>query len=184
MRIVMRFGGGQSSWEKGVGHWTFQAKSCMTLKEILFLISRLDETAVQKFAPIGKMLSFQNCKEICAKTRNQQGEWRFSSFDDETLYGIQKLKIFNSYLLVLKPSKSSSSSQVFRASTLFLWNHDGSACFGVLCSEQENHTDKEMGKSLASQSSEKRLLSKINSDIREKGSFNGEDDFLEEAGAR
>lgn len=77
MRIVMmevkRFGGGQSSWEKGAGHWIFQAKLCMIVKEILFLIIQLnrhgsEEVFLQKdrflFLFMQGRLIFRNVKKL------------------------------------------------------------------------------------------------------------------------
>lgn len=79
MRIVMmevkRFGGGQSSWEKGAGHWIFRAKLCMIVKEILFLIIQLnrhgsEEVFLQKdsflflFLFMQGRLIFRNVKKV------------------------------------------------------------------------------------------------------------------------
>lgn len=72
---VKRFGGGQSSWEKGAGHWIFQAKLCMIVKEILFLIIQLnrhgsEEVFLQKdsflflFLFMQGRLIFRNVKKV------------------------------------------------------------------------------------------------------------------------
>jgi len=75
MMEVKRFGGGQSSWEKGAGHWIFQAKLCMIVKEILFLIIQLnrhgsEEVFLQKdsflflFLFTQGRLIFRNVKKV------------------------------------------------------------------------------------------------------------------------